>query len=136
MSWNLPGVITTGNPLTQSWLANVNSDFTVLQTQVGLYAAGSAAMGSPPAVGTPAWLVQAGSGVVAFSSGNGSFSYPSPFPNGIHTVQLTNGDATAIGSAFLAMASYSKTTCSLFAVDHTGAGVTGNVRVNWIVYGF
>lgn len=91
-----------GNPY---WSVGVEDGY------VPIYGIGGSINGGIPQAGTeagiakaPNFLIQAGSTVhMTDNSGYARITWPKPFPNGVLTVQLTNGDSFASGGAIMAI---------------------------------
>lgn len=100
---------------------------------VDVWSYSSAEVGSPPTAGSGQFYLQAGTNVVAVDgNGNGSFNYPTSFPNGVISVVVSDGD-TNIG-AISAATIHNFMTASLCEIH--SSKVSGNVRISWIAIGF
>lgn len=91
--------------------------------------------------GTPKdFLIQAGTVVLNFGGGNQNITYPTAFPNGVLCCVVVNGDSggSAGGAAtVLSVSNPSLSGCGISDVaSTTGAGINGNVRVNFIAVGY
>ena len=138
MAWTTPVTHAVGDILTASdWNIDTN-DLLTLEEAVGLYGVGSALHGSPPAVGTPNSFVQAGVQGVAFSSGAGTLTFPTPFPTGtlicitqlLLTASSTGGEVTPVnGGTFTASA------VALWGVEN-GSALNSNYNVQYLALGF
>ena len=112
---------------------------------ISVFGPGTAIAGGAPPNGD--LLVQAGSSVgVTDAAGYCRVVFPKPFPNGLLTVVLINGDTSvdrAYGRGNLQMApagqpwDFGNKTQVSYAVSYpTGMAVGLNHRVNWIAYGW
>ena len=109
-----------------------------LNNNVGVYAANGAAVGSLPALTAPNFLVQTGNAVsVTFSSGTGTLTFPTAFPNGVLTVIATAGDS---GGAFVinknSAGTASVTSWPLVAYTAGNSAVSTTIFISFIAIGF
>lgn len=118
-------------------------------TAVNLYNRGSQMRGNPAVSGTKGFLMQAGESLVTTDSvGFARFYWPTPFPNGVLTVQLQPADDTmfndmncVIPGANWGNAPVNKTYC-VFMIYGFGNGGRHNdwfnktVRVTWFAIGY
>ena len=111
-----------------------------LNNNVGVYAANGAAVGSLPALTAPNFLIQTGNAVsVTFSSGTGTLTFPTAFPNGVLTVIATAGDS---GGAFVINknsavgATPSVTSWPLVAYTAGNSAVNTTIYISFIAIGF
>lgn len=98
---------------------------------IGLFGSTGTSVGTLPGATVGGWLVQAGYDLVAPSSGLYTFAFPTPFPNGIVTVLLTNSNGTTYAGTF-AITNLTLSDCT-FALEPAGTGQT--VQVNWLAIG-
>ena len=122
----------TGDVLTSGdW-----NDLTPLNTSVGFFGIGGSLLGSAPPTNAPNILFQTGYATPTCATGNGSFTYPTAFPNGIVGVILTPiysgpGDCTVSGTS-----STNKTTCYVW-VNANGSAYTGSaIPFTWLAIGY
>ncbi len=90
----------------------------------------TAITGSAPTAGTGQFYIQAGSSVGVFSSNALDISFPTPFPNGVLSVVVTDGDNSAGGGLSVTQANIN---ASSFRAQSPSDGTK---RVNWIAIGF
>jgi len=105
--------------------------------KVPLFGVADARTGTPPA-GTQ-FLIQSGSTVIAKEvNGYGSIFYPTPFPNGLVSVQVTNGDIVATGRGWQpAVNMANQTALHVNLSNGSGVGYSANVwRCDWIAIGW
>lgn len=82
-------------------------------------------------------IIQAGTQIVTTGSdGAGSFAYPVPFPNGVISITVVNGDHSTGGAEVFSVAGspYTQSTTTLYM--HTSANAVVTRRVNWIAIGW
>ena len=98
--------------------------------------AGSTLSGSGSETGI---VMQSGTAVLNFSSGNATFTFPTAFPHAILSFVAMNGDSGGSAGGPTAIYSSSGTTISntgMSLAAPSGAGVSGNARFNWIAAGY
>lgn len=99
-------------------------------TAVKLSGLGGSYTSTPPAI-NGAFLMMAGSDVVTFGSNSAIITFATPFPNGLLTAVVTQGDVTlGLGDAVNINNTSSKTQLGLNANNN------GAARVNWIAIGW
>jgi hypothetical protein len=118
--------------------------------KIPLFDTGGAPAGMPAVPsGTTQFLMQAGSTVLKTdANGFGVISYPTPFPNGLVTITLANGDDTIFGDMSCGVAGANWGT-SPANKAYTAFNLRGNlnggrsdnfpnktVRINWIAIGW
>jgi hypothetical protein len=99
---------------------------------------GSLARGSAAPAGTQ-FLVQAGSTVLAREvNGFGSIFFPAAFPNGIVSVQLTNGDQAATGRGFHPSIVSANTVAAHVEISNGNGSPYGSGawRCDWVAIGW
>lgn len=96
-------------------------------------------VGSPPAVSTGLFKVQAGSVVVTTAAdGTFNFTYPVAFPGGIITVLVAQGD-NANAPFFIEPIQASLTTSTFYGTSQDKGGIGLNaktIRLNWLAIGW
>lgn len=75
-------------------------------------------------------IIQAGSTVITNQNTYGDVTFPTPFPNGVITVVLTNGDAAASSATAWGVTGTSKTGFGLRISNNQ------TTRVNWVAIGW
>lgn len=93
----------------------------------------NAIVGSPPAAGSGQFYLQAGTDVVTTDgNGNGSFNYPTAFPNGVLSVIVCDGDTSSgAKTATVIQGSMTKSLCEIHSTI-----LAGSARIDWIAIGF
>ena len=131
--------LSTGNVLT----AGEWNDLTVLNSAVGLLAAGPSFTGSTPAVTAPNFQIIAGYASPTFSGGFGGITFPGGgFPNGLVAATMTAYTGAASTTAVLSLDnSTTKTGLAIYCATagsgsapsaYTGSGI----GVHYIAIGF
>lgn len=86
--------------------------------------------------GTDSPIVQAGTVVINFVGANGNLVWPTPFPNGVLTVIVSNGDGAAQADVILATRGTNTVSTGINAIDSGGGFITGAIRVNYVAIGY
>lgn len=130
------GTVSTGNVGTVAWANSVAN----LNTAIGLYAAGAAFVGSAvPPTNAPNYLVQTGYVAPSFTGGVGTFSFPTTFPNGLLSVQMTPyTGAVAVTLSAASGTSVSKVNVYCYTSStNPWSGYTGSgVGIFWTAVGY
>jgi hypothetical protein len=126
--------LATGNVLT----AGEWNDLTPLNKTVGLYGVTSLALvGTPPAVTAPNFYIQAGRSSVTLTSGTGTITFPSAFPNGLIVFHaICNNGAGASQIAINSGTAPTLSAVSIVMYTPSGSTATGTHDVQWIAIGF
>jgi len=116
---------------------------------INLYNRGSQMRGNPSVSGTQGFLIQAGESFVSTdSNGFGKITWPTPFPNGVLTVQLMSSDDTLFNDANLVIpgsnwgAAPANKTFAVFNVYGASGGIrhkdwpNKTLRVTWFAIGY
>lgn len=113
----------------------VDTSSTITPTQmlgVDLFGTSGVVSGSsPPSAGTGQFYMQAGSAVGSFALNAFDFTFPTPFPNGVITVIITNGDNNA-GTNPMTINGTNYSVSGFRAQSQS----TSTQRVNWIAIGW
>ena len=124
--------VPTGASDTPTWTNTVQAG------AIGLFGRSGSLVGGTPAGNT--FLIQAGATVVTTnSSGIGTVTFPTPFPTGLVTVLLTDGDDSATGSdAIVSLRTAPTITSFKFQAIYGPVGEphVGSMRINWIAIGW
>lgn len=100
---------------------------------VDIYGRTTAFSGSAPTAGSGQFYMQAGTSVVTLVSGVATATLPTPFPNGLLTAVICQGDNTQ--TVQYAFAVDTPASASSFTVK-TISTASGSTRINWIAIGF
>jgi hypothetical protein len=113
--------------------SDLNGNFSYLESQIlapvdtNLSSVGGATVN--PSTTPMIW--QAGSTIVTTAAGVATVTFPKPFPNGLLTVQVTNGDSSSCGGQAIWEGSGASVTG--FPIYNGG---NGTCRVNWVAIGW
>lgn len=80
------------------------------------------------------FILEVGSTVVTFTSGNSNITFASAFPHGLASVVVSNGDGPA--GVILNTSNYSLSACGISAINSDGSLFGGGLRVNYTALGW
>lgn len=103
-----------------------------------MYGTGAPLFGTLPVPSAPsnAYLSQMGAAVVAFTSGNGSLTFPRPFPNGVLSFSGIINDTTTTDVVSLSYGSGTSLTAIPLVLNIDATAITLNVTVVFTVVGW
>lgn len=80
------------------------------------------------------FILEVGSTVITFTSGNSNVTFASAFPHGLSSVVVSNGDGPA--GVILNTSNYSLSACGISAINSDGSLFGGGLRVNYTALGW
>jgi hypothetical protein len=139
MTWTTPHVFVTSEITTATSLNGLGNDLLLLNNSTQMFGVGAAIVNTPPVLGVPQFLVQAGTvgPITTNSSGGQSFSWPQVFPTGLLTVGLWPGDSNVPCTSVVPTdASTNQGGTNFIAYNGSTPCNTVAIRVNFVCWGW
>lgn len=136
MPTNTPiATVSTGTVGSPSWANSVAN----LNTAVGLYDTGSVNAGVPPNTNAPNFLVETGGALVVSlnSISVGTVYFPTTFPNGLVSVNITPSNTSGNGFSQAGLLTKNDAGFTFVGYKYDGSSLANsNVVIDWIAVGF